>query len=49
MKNKIESKKTIKNEDVKNIPADEFDAVMKTILSAPPEPKKKTGKETKKV
>ena len=34
----------IKKEDVKKISTDEFDSVMKTILSAPPQSKKKKTK-----
>lgn len=42
MKNTKQKKSPkIEKEEVKKISADEFDSVMKTILSAPPEEKKK--------
>jgi hypothetical protein len=41
---KIKRKRLIKKEDIKKISPDEFDSVMKTILSAPPEIKKKKRK-----
>lgn len=40
MKNKKEVEKQTKEKGTKEISLDEFDAVMKTILSAPPKKKK---------
>jgi hypothetical protein len=43
-KNKKSNEQTIKKEESKTLSAKEFDSVMKQILSAPPQVKKKKEK-----
>jgi hypothetical protein len=43
----IKNNRVITKEDVKKITADEFDSVMKKILSAPPQVKKSLKKDKK--